>query len=116
MSSRTRQRARRSPPAVAVHDDADVNAAIRRRPDGGAFHERIDEMRWRASPLARRPNERFHVVEIPLQRATAAWRDSVLRLRHAALERFGADDVLRLLELARVDTEIPVGRLHELLQ
>src|SRR5215207_9882648 len=76
----------------------------------------MDETGERTLPLARRPNERFHVVEIPFQRATSAHRNAVFGLRNAALERFRALYVIRFLELPSMDAQVPVGCLHELLQ
>src|SRR5438128_7936982 len=43
----------------------------------------------RGSVLAGRADQRFHVVEVALQRASPRRREPVLRLRHAARERFG---------------------------
>src|SRR5687768_3447516 len=53
-------------------------------------------------------DERLHVVEVPLERATAGGGELVLRTRDASLERLGAGDVLRVLELARVDAQVAV--------
>src|SRR2546423_31449 len=68
------------------------------------------------SALPRRANERFHVIEIPLERAASGGSESVLRLRHPALERFSTGYVFRFLKLPGVDAQITVGRLHQLLE
>src|SRR3954468_7828700 len=68
------------------------------------------------SALARGANERFHVVEVSFEGATTSGRDGVLRLRHASLEGFRARDVLRLLQLARMDAEIAVGGIEQLFE
>ena len=46
-------------------------------------------------------NQRFHVIEITLQRPSARRAQPILGLRDAGLERLGAGDVLCLFELAR---------------
>src|SRR5215218_7936891 len=61
-------------------------------------------------------DERLHVVEIPLERATAGGGELVLRSGDATLERLGAGDVLRVLELARVDAQVAVGGVHQSLE
>src|SRR5437763_11477122 len=61
-------------------------------------------------------NERLHVIEVPLERASAGGGELVLRPGHAALERLGARDVLRVLELARVHAQVPVRRVHHALE
>ena len=66
--------------------------------------------------LACGADESFHVIEVPLERSPSECRETILRLRHAAFERFRAGDVLRLLELSRVHAEIPVGGVHQLLE
>src|SRR6476661_2061070 len=66
--------------------------------------------------IARGADQRFHMIQITLERAASNCRQPVLRLRHATLERFRAGDVIRLLELARVYAQIAVGCLHQLLE
>src|SRR6266550_2609331 len=68
------------------------------------------------SACARRANQRFHVIEIALERPPSEGGESVLRLGDAARERLVAGDVARVLQLARVDAEIAVGRLEQRLQ
>src|SRR2546423_7355549 len=68
------------------------------------------------SALPRGANQRFHMVQVALEGTAADSRQSILRLRHPASEGFRACDVFGLLELARVDAEIAVGRLHQLLE
>src|SRR5690348_6773299 len=54
----------------------------------------------RESAFPRGADQRFHVVEIALECATAAGGEAILRARHATLERLGAGDVGGVLELA----------------
>src|SRR5262245_36427702 len=61
-------------------------------------------------------DDRLHVVEIPLERPAASSRQPILRLRASPLEGLGARHVLGLLELAPVDAQVPVGRLHQRLE
>src|SRR5690349_18638515 len=68
------------------------------------------------STLARRANEGFHVIEITLERTASRNGDRILRLRDPSFERFGARHVTGFLELARVDTQITIGRLHQFLE
>src|SRR5687767_11293012 len=56
------------------------------------------------------------MVEISLERPAPRCREPILRLRHPSLERFRARDVLGFLQLARVDAQVSVGRVHQLLQ
>src|SRR5689334_6629165 len=82
----------------------------------GAAEVLVMKVRGCRSALARGANERFHVVEIAFEGATAGRGDGVLRLRHASLEGLRARDVLGLLQLARVDAEISVRGIEELLE
>src|SRR5829696_9340112 len=61
-------------------------------------------------------NERLHVVDVPLQGTTAVRGELVFSPRHAALERLCARDVLRVLELARVDAQVSVGGAEQELE
>src|SRR5688572_6771221 len=56
------------------------------------------------------------MVQVTLERATSGGGQPILRLRHSPLERLCARDVFGFLELARVDAEIAVGSLHQLLE
>src|ERR1041384_1242986 len=58
----------------------------------------------------------LHVVQMPLQRPPPRGGQAVLRPRDAAVERLGAGDVVRVLELAGVDAEIAVGQLEQRLE
>ena len=60
--------------------------------------------------------QRFHVVEILLERFAALRSQPVLGLRHAAFKRLGARDVVRLFEFAGVDAEVAVAGLEHLAQ
>src|SRR5436190_4327456 len=68
------------------------------------------------SACARRADQRFHVVEVALERPPAEGGESVFRLGDSGLERLDARDVSRVLELARVDAEIAVARLEQRLE
>src|SRR5690349_4764635 len=61
---------------------------------------------WKVSAFPRGADQRFHVVEIAFERATAGGGEAVFRPRHPALERLGAGDVGGILELARVHAEV----------
>src|SRR5215208_3948720 len=61
-------------------------------------------------------DERFHVVHVAPQRRAAVDRQAELGARHAPLEGLRTRDVAGVLELARVDAEVAVGRAEELLE
>src|SRR5881394_49637 len=65
------------------------------------------------SPRAGGADQRFHVVEIALQRAPAMRGEAILGLGHAPGERLHAGHVLRFLELARVHAQVAVGRVEQ---
>src|SRR5712671_2895013 len=74
---------------------------------------------WVCDTLSALPggaNERFHVIQVALEGAAARCRQTVLGLRHPSLEALGAGDVLRPFQLSGVDTQIAIGRLHQLLE
>src|SRR5258708_1695001 len=73
-------------------------------------------IRLPGSAFARSANQRFHVIEIPLERTAPVRGDGVLRLRHPSLERLLAQDVLSFLQLARMDAEIAVGGSQQRLE
>src|SRR5688500_15738626 len=77
---------------------------------------KLKEKKVSRSAVPRRVNEGFHVIEIPLERAAAERRQAILGPRHPPLERLRARDVLRILELPRMDAEVSVARLHQPLQ
>src|SRR2546430_15151034 len=58
-------------------------------------------------------SQRFHVVQVALQRAPPGSGEPILGLRNPSLERLRASDVLRLLEPARVHAQIAVRRLEQ---
>src|SRR5580704_13399073 len=66
--------------------------------------------------VARHLNECFHVVEVTLQGPAAGRRQAVFGPRHPPREALGTGDIPRLLQLAGVDAQIAVGRVHQLLQ
>src|SRR5579862_6066845 len=66
--------------------------------------------------VARGANERFHMIEITLQCPTTGGRQTILRMRQPATERLLTANVAGFLQLARVDAQVPIRGLHELLQ
>src|SRR6266516_911758 len=68
------------------------------------------------SARARCANQRFHVVEVALERPPAEGGESVFRLGDSGLERLVACNVFRVLELACVHAEIAVARLQQRLE
>src|SRR5438477_9011891 len=69
-----------------------------------------------SSAVSRGANQRLHVIQIALERATALGRQRVARLGYATFEALVARYVVRLFQLARVHTEIAVRGLHESLE
>src|SRR3989441_12961400 len=109
MTGGARQPAPRRPAPVAVHHASDVEGST-------LFHKAIPQKKESTSARPRHANQRFHVVEVALERPPAEGGESVFRLRNAACERLVARDVLGVLELARVDTEIAIARLEQRLE
>ena len=72
--------------------------------------------RGRHRLIFRRLDNRFHVRQIFLEGAAAGGREAVFGVRQASLERLLDGDVLRVLQLARVDAEVPVGRAQLMLE
>src|SRR4029453_13038341 len=68
------------------------------------------------SALARRADERLHVVKVAFEGAAPGGGQAELGPRDAPLEGLGAGDVLRVLELARVDAEVAVRGFEQLLE
>src|SRR5947199_4002673 len=68
------------------------------------------------SPLPRGLDDRFHVVEVALQRPPSRGGQPVFGLRHPPLEILLTGDVAGLLELAGMDAQVAVGRLEQLLE
>src|SRR5687767_5846240 len=102
MARRPRQAAARGPAAVAVHDDRHVKGST-------LFHKAISQKKepsTSACPTARRADQRFHVIEVALERPPSESGESVFGLGHATRERLVAGDVLGVFELARVHAEI----------
>src|SRR5687767_310909 len=60
------------------------------------------------SAVAHGLDERFHVVQVCLQRRLAGLRQVKVRTRRAALEALGALHVASLLQLARVHAQVAV--------
>src|SRR5262245_37539878 len=65
---------------------------------------------------ARSPDQRLHMVQVALERLPARRCQPVLRFRQPPVKRFLAEDVIRLLQLARVHAQIAVGRLQQSFQ
>src|SRR5436190_1753942 len=68
------------------------------------------------SAFPRGANERLHVIQITLERATPGGSQGVARPGYPPLEAFVARDVVRFLELARVDAEVAIRGLHQPLE
>src|SRR2546423_4449937 len=68
------------------------------------------------SACARRANQRFHVIEVALERPPADGGETVFGFGDAGFERLLAADVLRVFELARVHAEVAVARLQQRLE
>src|SRR5436309_13517115 len=105
-SAPARWPAARGPAAIAVHHDGDVERST-------LLHKVIPKKKESTSAGARSADQRFHVVEVALERPPAEGGESVFRLGDSGLERFVARDVAGVLELARVDAEIAVARLEQ---
>src|SRR6267378_3196747 len=103
---RTASAPARCPAAIAVHHDGDVKRST-------LFHKAIPQKKesMSARPRAGCADQRFHVVEVALERPPAEGGESVFRLGNAACERLVARDILGVLELARVDAEVAVAGL-----
>src|SRR5262245_51011932 len=69
----------------------------------------------RTAPLGR-ADQRLHPDEVVGERAAARRRQGVLGARHAALEALLAGDVAGVLELARVDGQVPVRQPEQVAQ
>src|SRR5262245_17250874 len=69
-----------------------------------------------AERAARRADDRLHVIEIALEGPAAVRREPVLGPRAPTFEGLGARHVLRLLELAGVNAQVAVRRLHQRLE
>lgn len=63
-----------------------------------------------------RLNQRFHVIQVTLESLTACGSQLIFGLWHSALERFRAGDVLCLFKPPRMNAEVAIRRLQQLLQ
>jgi hypothetical protein len=61
-------------------------------------------------------DQRFHVIQVSLERFATRGSQSILRLRHAAFEALRAFDVIGLFEATRMDAQIPVRSLEQFFQ
>src|SRR5579864_9531363 len=77
------------------------------------LHYKVSRQKFLPLPLPRRANQRFHVIEIAFQGLASRSRQTIFRLGRAALEGFGANDVLRLFQLSCVDAQVAVGRFQQ---
>src|ERR1035441_1193369 len=66
--------------------------------------------------FARGLDERLHVVQVTLQGPPPGGGQPVIGARHAAHEALGAFHVTGFLQLARMNTEVPVGRIQQFLE
>src|SRR6266508_352918 len=87
-----------------------------RPPDSPSKSFAMQSNRAKKLPTARRANQRFHVVEVAVERPPTRAGDPEARLRNTSLEGLLAGDVARLLELPCVDAQIAVGRSEQALQ
>src|SRR5438034_1216714 len=69
-----------------------------------------------ASALARGLDERFHSVQITLQRATPLRAQPVLGPRHAPVEKLAAMHVLRFFQFAGMHAQVAVRGLQKLFE
>src|ERR1700694_173210 len=79
----------------------------------------IKSFRKKKEPLSARAcgtDQRFHVVEIALERPPAEGGEAVFRLGDAPGERLGAGDVFRVLEFARMDAQVAIRGLEQPLE
>jgi hypothetical protein len=67
-------------------------------------------------PFARGANQRFHVIQIALQRTPSGRRQPVFRFGQAPVEGLGAHDVVGFFEFARMNAQVAVGSLQHSLQ
>src|SRR5271168_3791885 len=58
---------------------------------------------WDNDSAFRRLQNRFHVIQVLIERLPAGWRERVLGLGHATLKRLATPDVLRFFEFPGVD-------------
>src|SRR5438552_744285 len=71
---------------------------------------------WRGLPFPRHPDERFHLIQISLERPPAGAREAKFRLGQAPVEIFHASDVLGVLELARVNAQVAIRGAQQVFQ
>src|SRR6267154_1457840 len=107
MSGYARQSTRARPASISIHDDCHVKRAL---------HDKVKALRTGTSALPRDADERFHMIQIALQSAASGGGQAVFGLRHAALEGFGAGDILGVFELARMHADITIGSIKQFLQ
>src|SRR5688572_14958403 len=111
MAVTPRQPPRLRPAAVAIHDDGSVSGRFN---ESSLLHKvwlrTAALLRVRArSALAHPPDQRFHVVEVVVERGAPGVGESVLRTRCPRDEGFLAGDKPRFLEASRVHAEVAVG-------
>jgi hypothetical protein len=64
----------------------------------------------------RRPDQGFHVVQVPLQRSPPGPCQPVFRFWQPSIKGFRAHDIVRLFQLSRVDAQISIRSLKQCLQ
>src|SRR5271157_2772553 len=76
---------------------------------------------WQSEPtnflsLPRRPDQRFHVIQVAFQRPAPPGGQPVFRFGQPPVKRFCAHDVVRLLEFPSVHAQVPIRCLQQGLQ
>src|SRR6266403_2591881 len=67
-------------------------------------------------PFACGADQRFHMIQIALERTPPGGRQPVFRFRQTPVERLGAHDVVGFFEFARMNAQVAVGGLQHGLQ
>src|ERR1700729_3788796 len=75
-----------------------------------------ESKKFAALAFPRCANQRFHVIEVALERFTTCRREAVFRLGQSTVERLRAHDVIGFFELSRMDAQVAVGRLQHRFQ
>src|SRR5216684_7087479 len=142
MTGGTRQTPRSGPAAVAVRDDGYVQPwrlVYGRLRDGNLTycllmmhehvlspprtnnHKLLCNTKYKAKKIcplafARRPDQRFHVIQVTLQRPPSRCRQPVFGFWQASVERFGAHDVIGFFQLAGMHAQVAVGSFQQRFQ
>src|SRR6478672_6618808 len=115
MAAASREPAGGCPPPVAVHHDRDVQPGRRFLPSTLHYKAPVQTKRPGVpSAIADGADERFHVVDVALERAPPRRRQAELGLRDPPLEALRAADVPGILELALVNDLVEVRHVRRL--